>query len=762
MLSKILIRISGLIIIIGISIVSIFIFQYSRDLKDVQATYPFVRTITTIVSFFEDRFYDFRMNQNLEAERAFSKNKIEPTMVLLAIDDDSLKKIGRWPWSRSIIAKIIKKLHKFEAKVVTFDAVYPEEEKYCAKESPDQDMANAIKEFQSTADRKVILGYASTIMGDPDGLPKPPDNLYMYAINNEPLDKSNALNEKMVLGSSIPIKAFMDVDVMFAYINAEPDPDGIFRHYPLVQNFDSTYFPSLALASYQALTGDSTVLGMRKKTNMFSGQNLILKLKKGEADVNNDGEAKVRWYGNRFAFNTISVYKILDAKDDDIEFKKILKDKLVFIGSTAFAAHDIRHTPVDPVLPGVYFHMNVVSMLNEGKFFKSDTESMYWSWGILIFGTIFVVIFSMIGNALLDTVIVSVFFVLLFLFDTYYLLPKGCNITLFFAFFSMGGTFIWNILLNFYLANKDKKFLKSAFGSYISPELIDEMYKRGEPPKLGGEVGLISAYFTDIQGFSTFSEKLTAPQLVELLNEYLTVMTDILLAHKGTLDKYEGDAIIAFFGAPMPLADHAVNACLVALRMQENLLTLREKWKSEGEKWPIVVHDMRMRIGINSGEIVTGNMGSRSRMNYTMMGDSVNLAARLEECAKQYGIFVQISEYTKKLTGDAFEMRELDTMKVVGKSEPVTTYDLLGEKDKTHEDLIALKNLFHQGIKLYKEKKWDEAIATFEKSLEYEYKRYPDLKHKTNPSKVYIERCNLFKENPPPVDWNGVFTLSHK
>ncbi|MBF0361711.1 MAG: adenylate/guanylate cyclase domain-containing protein [Oligoflexia bacterium] len=759
MLSKILVRLSGLVIIIGISIFSIFIFQSNRDLRTAQN--PFLDKVTTIISFFEDRFYDYRMKMNLNAEKSI-KRKTDDTMILMAIDDESLNKIGRWPWSRSTIANIIKKLNTFGAKVVAFDVIFSEEEKFCGGESPDKVMAEAIKEFQATPDRKVIIGYSTVILEDPDGFAKPPENLFMYAISNEPLGEGNAITEKKVHSLTFPIKAFLDVDVVPAFISAKTDADGIFRHYPLLENFDSTHFPSLALAAYQHLNNDTITLGVSKKSNVISGQNLILKVKKGTVDLNSDGETKVRWFGDRFAFPTLSIHKMLEAKDDDQFFNKTLKNKLVFVASTAFAAHDLRHTPVDSMLPGVYFHMNVVNMLNEGRFFKSTNESMYWSWGILIFGTIFVMIFSLLGNAVLDAIIVSIFFAGIFLFETYYLLPQGYNITLFFAFFSMIGTFIWNNFLNFYLANKDKKFLKSAFGSYISPELIDEMYKSGEPPKLGGEVGPLTAYFTDIQGFSTFSEKLTAPRLVELLNEYLTAMTDILLAHKGTLDKYEGDAIIAFFGAPMPLSDHAVKACQVALQMQESLLNLRAKWKSEGDKWPTIVHDMRMRIGINSGEIVTGNMGSRSRMNYTMMGDAVNLAARLEECAKQYGVFVQVSEYTKNLTNDLFEMRELDTMRVVGKSEPVTTYDLLGEKGKTNPDLITLKDLFHQGIKLYKEQKWDEAILTFEKSLEYEYKRYPDLKHKPNPSKVYIERCNLFKENPPGTNWDGVFTLAHK
>ena len=212
----------------------------------------------------------------------------------------------------------------------------------------------------------------------------------------------------------------------------------------------------------------------------------------------------------------------------------------------------------------------------------------------------------------------------------------------------------------------------------------------------------------------------------------------------------------------MPLEDHAIRALRTANQMQQAISELREKWKSEGDKWPSFVHDMRMRIGINSGEIVTGNMGSKSRMNYTMMGDSVNLAARLEEAAKQYGIYTQVSQFSKDLVGDHFELRELDTIRVVGKSEPVTTYDLLGEKGKLDENLKTLKENFQKGLAFYRERAWNMAISAFEQSLHCEQVRYPGPATNTNPSRIYIERCEQFKINPPPTDWDGVYTLTQK
>ena len=340
---------------------------------------------------------------------------------------------------------------------------------------------------------------------------------------------------------------------------------------------------------------------------------------------------------------------------------------------------------------------------------------------------------------------------------------------------------------------KDKKFLKKTFSSYLSPEIIDEMYETKTMPTLGGEARPITAFFTDIQGFSTFSEKLTAEQLVELINEYLSAMTDILISERGTLDKYEGDAIIAFFGAPMTLPDHSLRACRVALRMQQKLDELREKWGSEKQdphapnrntkglplqewepqdKWPRIVHHMKMRIGINTGEIVVGNMGSAMRMNYTMMGDPVNLAARLEAAGKQYGVYILVSEETlndrfidengrESLVKDRFDARYIDRIAVVGKSEPVRVYEICALKGELTEKETALFQVFEEGIVHYLDMKWDRAISCFETALNLE--RFAD--GKTTPSAVYLSRCRDFMKNPPVSPgktWDGVYRLTRK
>ncbi len=320
-------------------------------------------------------------------------------------------------------------------------------------------------------------------------------------------------------------------------------------------------------------------------------------------------------------------------------------------------------------------------------------------------------------------------------------------------------TYTSNVVYQFAIERKDKRFYKDTFSTYIAPELIDKMFQDRAHPALGGEMGIKTALFTDIQNFSTISELLNPTQLVELLNEYLGAMTDILFDHGGTLDKYEGDAIAAFFGAPVPMGDHAYRACIVALEMQDQLRELRSKWRGEGTKWPELVYTMRVRIGINTGEMVIGNMGSKVRMNYTMMGDAVNLASRLEASAKQYGVFIQVGENTQREVEDQFEWRFLDRVRVMGKTQPVETYELLDKKGSLDAHTEGLVTVFHQAIEYYFNQEWEIAIKKFQDADQLEA-FVPGLD--INPSRVYINRCRTFQKYPPGDDWNGVWTLDTK
>ena len=319
-------------------------------------------------------------------------------------------------------------------------------------------------------------------------------------------------------------------------------------------------------------------------------------------------------------------------------------------------------------------------------------------------------------------------------------------------------TYVGNVIYKFIVEQKDKKYLKSTFGAYISPDLIDQMYSNKQEPKLGGEAGYHTAFFSDIQSFSSFSEVLEPERMVSLMNEYLTEMTNILLEHKGTLDKYIGDAIVAFYGAPVPLERHEYQACLTALKMEKKLEIMRSQWASEGD-WPELVHNIRHRVGLNSGDMVTGNMGSSMRMNYTMMGDTVNLAARLEPAAKHYGVYTFVAENTQKVVADQFDWRFLDYLRVKGKKKPVKAYELISLKNEMTDKQSQLVKAFDEGMSLYHKKEWAKAKKRFKDSLSLE-ESFTD--RPTTPSEVYLDRCEYFKTDPPEKDWDGVWTMTSK
>ena len=445
--------------------------------------------------------------------------------------------------------------------------------------------------------------------------------------------------------------------------------------------------------------------------------------------------------------------------------------KTIILGSSVSALFDIVNGPHEENIPAILVHANIIKNILEDDYLTVLKER-YQRYIVIILALIctfiglyfrsFVSLLLMIGIAVLYTLLAYI----CFKHNIYIGVSKQLLAIIISNTFAM--------VVQAYFENKEKKFIESSFKQYISPEMIDELVASGQTPQLGGEESKITAYFTDIQGFSTFSEKIgSANKLVELLNDYLTAMTDVLIVkNKGTLDKYEGDAIIAFFGAPVKYDDHARRGCNTALDMQSELLRLRKKWVGEGQKWPEVVHNMHMRIGINTGNIVTGNMGSTMRKNYTMMGDEVNLAARLESAAKQYGAYIHVCKNTidqlvEQKIDSQYIYRSLDIIRVVGKDEPVETFELLAyANDQKADSLHKLCELWAQARSAYLNMQWDKAIELFTKCLEFEpHLPERDPGSKTTPSHVYIKRCETYKITPPVAEgevWDGVYTATEK
>jgi len=503
---------------------------------------------------------------------------------------------------------------------------------------------------------------------------------------------------------------------------------------------------------------DKSIEDLREGQKLFLGKNIQIPL-------DAEGRMLLRYAGKggtNQTFRYLSYYDVLAGRIEPT----LYQGKTFILGSSAPALFDIVASPFQETYPGLEIHTTALhNILNQTFMTKTSQGTTLTILVTLSLMTGLLAYFLPLWLGIPLAILIST----AQLGFCLYLFSEGWWIEITRPQIGILLALIGGVITRYIFEEREKKFLHSAFKNYISPELIDSMVDSGKKPELGGQEHVLTAYFTDIQGFSTFSEKLGSPtKLVELLNEYLSKMTTVLLKERGTLDKYEGDAIIAFFGAPVPLTDHARAACLTAIRMQDELQNLRVYWRSLGDRWPLIVHNMRMRIGINSGPIVTGNMGSSVRMNYTMMGDAVNLAARLESVAKQYGVYTLVSEETLKLAGPGFVTRELDRIRVVGKSEPVTIHELvcLSTQLVQYPSLQDCLKVFARALTLYREQKWQEAQTLFEEAELLEPRpplQFPECP--INPSKIFIDRCYKFMHDRRvhvAPDWDGVFTATEK
>lgn len=476
----------------------------------------------------------------------------------------------------------------------------------------------------------------------------------------------------------------------------------------------------------------------------------------------------------RIGFSTVYNYtRMLDAEDEQAranarEFFSQFAGSVILIGPVDPLLQDLAVTPMDenPV-PKVGVHGNLLKTIVSGRFLH---RLPIWALYVLTFAlTVVVTELAMAGGArgLFSkgaALLVLVAFVGLgfLLFKTNeWVIPMAAPLAS--AFTTAFAGVIWQLIVE----EKAKGRIKNMFGTYLAPELVNQMVEAESDPQLGGHEDVITAYFSDIQSFSTFSELMPASQLVELMNEYLTACTDIVQEEKGTLDKYIGDAVVAIFGAPLPVPDHAYRACLATQRVQARIEELRQKWRSEGAKWPSVVHVLRARLGLNTGTAIIGNMGSRTRFSYTMMGDNVNLAARMESGAKSLGVYTMVTEATKleceKHGGDHVVFRYLDRIVVKGRSQPVPVFEIVGLKETVKPTTLECLGLYAQGIERYLAQDWDGASTLFTRSAALEPNQPSKAQAiETNPSLIMIARCHYMKEHPPGTKWDGVYVMKEK
>ncbi len=756
MISKV-IRITGLVLILLASGAGILLSDtsYFRDISNNPNASEFDKKmfkISNFASFFEGRFFDIRSSITIKKDKAIDQN-----MVLATIDDESIQKIGRFPWTRTVYVQLLDKLKSFGAKIVGFDVFFYEPERSFDGIEPDTEFAKAIARFQEKDGNRVIIPYSK---GDPeriDDLYKDlPEQLYSFLFTA----KENGSLFYIPLGKSqFPTPKIANIENLgLAYIGAVSDGDGIFRHYPTIINFPQVeeisegqkeiinfYLPTFSLLTYMLYTGDQPNL------EIFPNLGGLLKIKNGSLTLNNAGESKIRWSGGPKIFKNVKIIDILNAKDDDEKMKNTFNEKIVFIASTAFGAHDFRHTPVDSQLPGIYYHMNLLKMLLDGKFYKPQDDSAKLSWSILAIGSVLMIGMMLFGNAIADLFTMILLSTGVFLLDTYYLIPQGYEVKLFYCMFSIISCYSWTTFLNFYLTSKEKAKIKGTFSRYVSPSIVNEMLSDPSKLKVGGQKKNITVFFSDVRDFTSISEKLTPEQLSTCLNQYMGKMTDIIFENYGTLDKYIGDAIVAFWGAPVDVENHAYHAVKASLQMIEVLPQINEDFKKQD--FPLFKHG----IGLNTGECSVGNMGSDQIFAYTALGDNMNLGARLEALCKFYGVQLNISEYTLNAIPEnlrsEFTYRLLDKVRVKGKTEPVTIYEVFHSTHSFKIDDDALKE-YNKGLDLYYSQNFSAAKNIFHDL----HVKYPEDKA----SKRFMENCQNFIDVPPTPDWDGVHTHTTK
>jgi adenylate cyclase len=690
----------------------------------------------------------------------------DPRIVLAVIDEKSIAREGKWIWPRSKMAKLVHELSQAGAKVIAFDIGFlePDQSKQQVFRVIDQlkdkirqdgtqaffenlkkesDYDNMLAEAIRDSNAKVVLGYFFHINPEEaPGLTKEERRIHIENISGSEykllqLDSPEAL-KSLRLEAYAPQSNISEIakqTPFSGYFNMMPDKDGVVRSIPAIIKLKNSLYPPLSL-----LTAS---IALNKNLLLHIDDVGVKSLKVGDISVPTDesGRILINYRGPGKTFPHIPVTDILNRNVNPDN----LKDKIVLVGATAIAIYDLRVTPFANEFPGLEIHANIIdNILNRQILHRPDWMAIFDVMAMVFFGILLGLILPRVG-AFWGFIITAAIFSSHILICQH-LFQKGLVLNLVYPLVVTLVIYVGITAYRYVTESGQKKFIRDAFSYYLAPSVVKQLIESPEKLILGGEERNITAFFSDVQSFTSISEKLSPQDLVQLLNEFLTEMTDVILKYEGTVDKFEGDAIIAFFGAPNELGNHAEIACKACIDMQKRLAVLREKWKSESRP------ELKMRIGLCTGPAVVGNMGSKSRMDYTMMGDTVNTAARLEGVNKLYGTYIMMSESTHHaIDKDKFLTRELDAIYVVGKQIPITIYQLIGYA----EDNLAREAVlqYEKGLAAYRQQQWDESAAFFNAAL--------NLLPEDGPSRAMAERCEQFKRNPPS-GWNGVFNIKDK
>jgi len=695
--------------------------------------------------------------------RALFQPPPDPRMVIVLFEDNTDSSLVAWPPDRAWHGNFNKFVAVEKPAVVLWDVILD------ARREGEGDAAMG-NDTKAAIDSgvQVITGAVST--AEPPEFESPPGGPTRPLTHIEG-DASQLYGDKYALLPFPELKAVAP----YGFADAPRTGDGVIREVPLVVRVGEEVFASLAL---QAVMSYHHIPPEKVRIRPGDGIYLPINGQERRIPITRSGHYLLNYRydqdadGTRFDFPTHTYQEML-LKINAYHVEKTpgavkppdLAGKIVFVGQTVTGKADAGPTQRSAYAPLVLVHANIVHNILTEDYVRQLPAGVIWGVALLL-GWLGVAVLAdrsvmLLGSGAVFGVVSYVSLASWAWVGGSWWLPLVAPLT---GFVGLQFVVIGRRIIE---EQRAKQQIKGMFGAYLAPQLVEQMVKSGQMPELGGHTEEITAYFSDIQGYSTFSEKLSAARLVELLNEYLTVCTDIIQEEGGTLDKYIGDAVVAMFGAPIALPDHAYRACVASQRVQHALNELRERWVAQGEAWPLTVRQMRSRIGLNTGIAVVGNMGSRTRFSYTMTSDDVNLAARMESGAKSWGAYTMCSEATKlaceKHGGDRIVFRPLGRIVVKGRKQAVPIYEITGLKEHVTDSTRECIALFSQGLARYYERDWAGAEALFRRSLALE----PNQRGKSpgvssNPSLVFLDITSHYAAHPPPDDWDGVYVMTEK
>lgn len=614
----------------------------------------------SILETLEEKLLDYRFK---------IRGQITPpdNIVIAAIDEKSIEKLGRWPWDRDKIAALVNRLNEAGAGIIVFDIIYSE------KEKNDKLLGRTINNAGNVLMPIVFDFERDSVEPENEVLL---NSAFISIENPEIFNKYNPIMAKKVL---LPVPEIIQHVMGLGHINMFPDSDGTLRWESLIIGYKGYLYPSITLqaaAFYLGIPPEKIVIRATEG----------IKLGKRFIPTDKWGRLLINYYGTNHTFKHISISDILEGRVR----QKDLSGKIVLIGATAVGIYDLRVTPFSPAMPGVEKHASVIASILENRFLKAASISTNLLILVLL-GIIFSILiprFKAAGASILTSV-----FIIIILLSGYFIFTKhGLWINISYPIINLLFIFISITAYNYAVEEKHARRIRTMFSSYVTEKVVNELIKNPDMAKLGGERREVTILFSDVRGFTSLSEKHSPEEVVAILNEYLGEMTDIIFRWEGTLDKFIGDAILAFWGAPMPQPNHAELAVKCALNMVKRLEELQQKWQAEGK--PI----LDCGIGINTGEVLVGNIGAEGKkMDYTVIGDHVNLGSRIEGLTRKYNAHILITEFTLEKIKDLIAsgrlyraaIEGLEKVAVKGKERPVEVYEIKslerGEESKITE-----------------------------------------------------------------------------